>query len=89
MIIGGGVKVGYRFRLVHSKYNKYFDFYQMKDTSTLIRIKDSESKFDFNVESSKKYYDKYDRFLASNTLQLKSMCQVQFMCKEMPCILII
>ena len=89
MIIGGAVKVGTRMKILHAKYERYYDFYVISNGESSAAIKGTEHRFDFNTELTKRFYHNYEKFLRSNVVQQKSMCEVHVLCKDAPCILIL
>lgn len=39
VIIGGGLKLGSRMRLVHAKFSRYFDYYVMANSEKIVQVR--------------------------------------------------
>ena len=75
------MKVGHRMKLIHAKYNRYIDFYSIRNNEHFVRVKRKDIKFDYSSENSKKVFEKYNKFLEGLIIQEKSICEVYYFCK--------
>lgn len=48
--------MGTRMKLIQSKFERYYDYYLMKNKETVVQVKGSLHKFNFQGENNKKLY---------------------------------
>lgn len=87
VVLGGGVSLSTRMKLIHAKYARYFGFYTILDSSNQITIKDTAFRFEFSADRG--VISRYDSFLAGVIIQNKSMCETHYLCRERPCLLLL
>lgn len=87
VILGGGVSLSTRMKLVHAKYSRYFSYYTIIDSSSNIMVKGSQSKFEFVADRS--IISRYSTFLGGHIVQNKSMCETHYLCRDHPCLLLL